>query len=128
MNIQYHPNKEIVLQAIAIDEPLLVLVSHDGERIICANVEDSGEHSTLLRLAGHSELDIDSYFRLAVDKSGADWTFVCPSEYKGIADKSKRIRQFYMDGFAVIPKALNELGYMCGINIPTRYRRHVDMM
>ena len=128
MRIQYYPNKDAVAAAITADDPLLMLVSHDGEHVICSSIDDAGEHVILLRLAGESELTLDGYFRLVVNKSGADWTFVCPVTYKGIADKAKRIQQFYKDGFAVIPGAFNELGYICGIDIPKRYRRHMDLM
>ena len=124
----YYPNQESVERAIAQDDPLLLLVPHDGNRIILSNIDDAGEHIILLRLAGYNELELDNHFRLVVNKDGADWTFVCPNGYKNIADKSRRIQQFYKDGFAVIPQALTELGYICGINIPKRYKRHMDMM
>ena len=128
MNKTYYPNFEAVQQAITHDDPLLLLVSHAGNNIILSSIDDAGEHVILLRLVGHNEMELDNYFRLVVNKDGADWTFVCPNSYKNIEDKSRRIQQFYRDGFSVIPKALNELGYMCGINIPKRYRRHVDML
>ena len=124
----YYPNQDTVQQAINQDDPLLLLVSHDGSDIILSNIDDAGEHVILLRLTGRNELELDNYFRLVVNKDGADWTFVCPSAYKNIEDKSRRIRQFYKDGFAVIPQALNEIGYMCGINIPKRYQRHIEII
>ena len=86
------------------------------------------KHLILLRLAGFEDIDLDKYFRLVVNKDGADWTFVCPSNYENITNKSKRIQRFYKDGFSNIPLALNEIGYMVGIDIPRRYRRHIDMM
>jgi len=124
----YYPDFETVERAIGIDDPLLLLVSHDGNDMILSNIDDAGEHVILLRLAGQNELELDNYFRLVVNKDGADWTFVCPNGYKNIEDKSRRVLQFYKDGFAIIPQALNEIGYMCGINIPKRYRRHIDMI
>ena len=115
-------------QARQADEPLLVLISHTEERVIMSSVDDAPEHHILLKLAGFSELDIDQYFRIVLDKSGADWTFVCPAGYKGITNKQYRLSQFYKDGFASISHVLGELGYLVGINIPTRYRRHFDML
>ena len=124
----YYPNYETVERAIKDDDPLLLLVSHDGGRFIVSNIDDAGEHIILLRLAGFKDTELDNYFRVVLNRDGADWTFVCPSNYKGIEDKSYRIRQFFKDGFAIIPKALDELGYFCGIDIPKRYRRHFDMI
>ncbi len=128
MDIIYYPNAETIQAAIRADDPLLVLISHDGGHVIIGSIDDSPEHYILLKQVGMSELTIDQYFRIVLDKSGADWTFVCPPDYKGIPDKTRRITQFYKDGFAVIPHVLSELGYVVGINIPTRYRRHFDVM
>lgn len=128
MTIIKYPSEEAVNQAIQKDEPLLVLISYDEERVIMSSVDDAPEHHILLKLAGLSELDIDQYFRIVLDKSGADWTFVCPPDYKGITNKQYRLSQFYKDGFAAISHVLGELGYLVGINIPTRYRRHFDML
>lgn len=128
MEIIKYPAKEDVDKAIAEKEPLLVLVSFDGERVIASHIDEAVEHHILLMKAGFSDKDIDKYFRLVLDDEGADWTFVCPPEYKNIGDKARRIKQFYKDGFAVIPEALQQLGFMVGINIPKRYRRHFDIM
>ena len=128
MTIIKYPSEEAVNQAIQKDEPLLVLISYDEERVIMSSVDDAPEHHILLKLAGFSELDIDQYFRIVLDKSGADWTFVCPAGYKGITNKQYRLSQFYKDGFASISHVLGELGYLVSINIPTRYRRHFDML
>ena len=124
----YYPNEETVKNAMQTDDPLLLLVAHDGRRLIVSSIDDAGEHLILLRLAGYEDMDLDNYFRLVVNKDGADWTFVCPSNYENITNKSKRIQRFYKDGFSIIPLALNEIGYMVGIDIPRRYRRHIDMM
>lgn len=59
------------------DDPLYILVSFAGERTIVANIDDVAEHYILLKKAGFSESDIDTYFRIVVNKSGASWTFVC---------------------------------------------------
>ena len=128
MTIIKYPSEEAVNQAIQKDEPLLVLISYDEERVIMSSVDDAPEHHILLKLAGLSELDIDQYFRIVLDKSGADWTFVCPPDYKGITNKQYRLSQFYKDGFTAISHALSELGYLVGINIPTRYQRYFDML
>lgn len=48
-----------------------------GKRAIVANIDDVAEHYILLKKAGFSESDIDTYFRIVVNKSGASWTFVC---------------------------------------------------
>lgn len=124
----YYPDENTVKEAMQADDPLLLLVSHDGSRLIVSPIDEAGEHIILLRLAGFRDTDLDKYFRLVVNKDGADWTFVCPLNYQDIKDKSRRIQQFYKDGFAVIPTALHELGYLVGIDIPRRYRRHIDMM
>ena len=87
MTIIKYPSEEAVNQAIQKDEPLLVLISYNEERVIMSSVDDAPEHHILLKLAGLSELDIDQYFRIVLDKSGADWTFVCPPDYKGITNK-----------------------------------------
>ena len=128
MTIIKYPSEEAVNQAIQKDEPLLVLISYNEERVIMSSVDDAPEHHILLKLAGLSELDIDQYFRIVLDKSGADWTFVCPPDYKGITNKQYRLSQFYKDGFTAISHALSELGYLVVINIPTRYQRYFDML
>ena len=124
----YYPDAQAVKTAIQADDPLLLLVSHDGKRLIVSSIDAAGEHLILLRLAGFNDMDLDKYFRLVVNKDGADWTFVCPENYRNITDKSRRIQQFYKDGFATIPEALHEIRYMVGIDIPRRYRRHIDLM
>jgi hypothetical protein len=86
------------------------------------------EHHILLSKVGLPSGDIDKYFRVVFDDEGADWTFVCPPDYKSIADKTRRVSEFYRDGFAVIPVFLSEIGYLVDIKIPKRYRRHVEAM
>lgn len=128
MNIIKYPSETDVNNAVSRKEPLLVLISIDGERVIMSHIDEAVEHHILLLKAGFSDKDIDKYFRLTLDCDGADWMFVCPPDYKSISDKTRRIRQFYKDGFAVISDVLQELGFMVGINIPRRYRRHFDYM
>lgn len=126
MNIIKYPSSETVDKAIKNDDPILMLVSFDGTEVIISCIDDTVEHWVLLSQTGHDPSDIDKYFRVVVDKNGADWTFVCPPNYKGIPDKLRRLKAFYKDGFDTISDALLEIGYMVGINIPTRYRRHWD--
>lgn len=128
MNIIYYPDENNVAAAMEQDEPLLVLISFDGERVIVSQIDEAVEHHILLRKAGFPDTDIDKYFRLVVDRSGADWTFVCPPDYSTVTRKDKRIEGFFKDGMTVIPKALKQIGYDVPVEIPKRYRRHFDMM
>ena len=126
MAIQYYPDKSRIDESIKNDDPWLVLVSFCGERIIIGNIDDTFEHHILLKSAGYPETDLAQYFRIVVNKAGADWTFVCPSGYQNIRDRERRIEQFYKDGIDVISNALKEILYDEQINIPTRYRRHFN--
>lgn len=126
MNTIKHPSEEAVNKAIAEDEPLLALISFDGKTAIISQIDEAMEHHILLMKAGYNDTDIDKFFRIVLDKSGADWTFVCPPDYKGIQFKDKRIEAFYKDGFAVISEFLHSIGYLVGINIPKRYSRHLN--
>lgn len=128
MNITYYPNGETVKNAMEQDEPLLVLISFDGEQVIASQIDDAVEHHILLRKVDLPDTDIDKYFRIVLDHSGADWTFVCPPDYSGITRKDKRIERFFRDGMTVIPRVLNEMEYDVPVEIPKRYRRHFDMM
>ncbi len=128
MNIIKYPNEQNFDDAVQLDEPLLVLVSFDGETIIASQIDEAMEHHILLRLVKNSDADIDKYFRLVVNHEGADWTFVCPPNYSSITHKDKRIEEFFKDGMRVIPKALKAIGYDVPVTIPKRYRRHFDIM
>lgn len=128
MRIIKYPSETDVNNAISHKEPLLVLISFDGKIVVVSHIDEAVEHHILLMKAGFSDRDIDKFFRLVLDDESADWTFVCPPDYKNISDKTRRIKQFYKDGFAVISDVLQELGFMVGINIPRRYRRHFDML
>lgn len=128
MKIIKYPSEAEVNNAIHHKEPLLMLISFDGETVIMSHIDEAVEHHILLMKTGFSDKDIDKHFRLVLDSESADWTFVCPPDYKGITDKTKRIKQFYKDGFAIISDVLQELGIMVGINIPRRYRRHFNML
>lgn len=128
MEIIYYPSEEETRKAMELDEPLLILISYDGERMIASQIDEAVEHHILLKKAGFPDTDIDRYFRLVADKSGADWTFVCPENYSNVTRKDKRIEGFFKDGMRIIPKALKQIGYDVPIDIPKRYRRHFDMM
>ena len=128
MEIIKYPNEEKFQTAVNEDEPLLVLVSFDGEKIIACQIDEAVEHHILLKKAGFPDTDIDKYFRLVVDKAGADWTFVCPESYSSITRKDKKIQEFFKDGMRIIPAALKKIGYDVPIEIPKRYRRHFDLM
>ena len=128
MNIIKYPSEEAVNNAILADEPLLALISFDGSNAIISQLDEAVEHHILLMKVGYNDTDIDKFFRIVLDRSGADWTFVCPPDYKGIHFKDKRIEAFYKDGFAIISNFLHSIGYLVGIDIPKRYRRHLDVL
>ena len=89
---------------------------------LMSHADEAVEHHILLMKVGMKDTDIDRYFRIVFDRSGADWTFICPPGYKDIPYKEKRIEMFYKDGFAVISEFLHTVGYLVGINIPKRYK------
>lgn len=128
MQIIKYPDGQHILDAVKSDEPLLVLISFDGKKVILSQIDDAVEHHILLMNTGYKDTDIDKFFRIVLDRSGADWTFVCPPDYKNIPFKDKRIGAFYKDGFSVISDFLHSIGYLVGINIPKRYRRHLNII
>ena len=101
---------------------------NDGESAVVSPSIETFEHHTLLAQAGIRETDIDKYFRIIFDKEGCDWTFICPSDYRNIKDRQKRIMAFYKDGFTAIADFLSQMGYFVDIKIPQRYRRHFQSM
>ncbi len=109
-------------------EPLMAVIAHDGSHAVVSLLDEGCEHHILLSKALDKH-NIDEYFRIIFDCDGADWTFVCPPEYKGIANKEKRIKQFFKDGVDDITEFLKAVGYGdVEINIPKRYRRHMDYL
>ncbi len=134
MQIIYYPSQNDVSTARESGDPLLLMVRFDEEIAIIAPIDEAVEHNILLERAGKAGLidgdsrQIDQYFHAVVDEDGADWTFVCPSDYRGIHDKVRRISAFYRDGFSALSHALLKLGMMVGIDIPRRYRRHLNML
>lgn len=109
-------------------EPLMAAISHDENLAIVSLLDDGVEHSVLLRNVLGTDKDIDKYYRIIFDQDGADWTFVCPPDYKGITNKEKRIKEFYSEGYRVIRRFLKELNYPEVVEIPKRYRRHIDYL
>lgn len=126
MDIIKYPSENDVTAAINNDEPLLALISFDGKTAVMSHIDEAVEHHILLLKAGLSDRDIDKYFRIVLNRSGADWTFVCPPDYKNISDRRRRIAAFYKDGFSVISEFLAQIDFMVGIDIPRRYRRHLE--
>ena len=119
---------ESVENAMEKDEPLMAVISFDGEKAYVSHLDDGVEHHILLRKVGYSGTEIDEFFRIIFDKEGADWTFICPPNYKNIPYKSRRIKEFYKNGIRAISDFLAEMGYYCDIKIPKRYKRHFDIM
>jgi hypothetical protein len=127
LQIIYFPNEKSVIDSIQINDPILVLIKHDQSEIIAANIDECGEHYILLKKVGHSQNDIDKYFRIIANCDGADWTFVCPIDYKGIFNRELRIKEFYNNGTDAILEALKALNMTEKINIPKRYQRHLEV-
>ena len=115
-----------VAEAVKNDDPLCAVIAFDGSMAYVAPADEAFEHHILLQKAGLQGTEIDRFFRIMFNKSGADWTFICPSDYRGIADRRRRISAFYSDGFAVLSRFLAEMGYFVDISIPKRYRRHFN--
>ena len=127
MNIKYMPDEKTITESRMVDDPLLILISHDGNVVIIGNIDFYGEHLPLLRNAGWDERSLDDFFRTIVTNSGADWTFVAPQGYKNIQNREKRIETFYNDGISIITKVLSQLQFKPEINIPKRYQRHLEI-
>lgn len=123
-----YPDKATLDAYLAKKEPLLIAVSFDGETVLISRLDDSFEHHIPLGHFGIKQTDIDKYFRIAVDEDTADWTFVCPPDYKGITDRKRRITAFYIDGITAISRVLADIGYYSDIRIPKRYRRHFEAL
>ncbi len=126
--IKYYGSDESKKDFIRHDsEPLMAVIAQDGSHAVVSLLDEGFEHHILLSKA-LDRYDIDKYFRIIFDNEGADWTFVCPTDYKGILVKEKRIESFFKDGIDNITAFLKEIGYDVPINIPKRYRRHMDYL
>lgn len=124
-----YPDEATLDAYLAKKEPLLITISFDGGTVLISRMDDSFEHHILLAHFGIKQTDIDKYFRIVVDEDTADWTFVCPPDYRGITDdRNRRITAFYNDGITAISKVLADIGYYSDIRIPKRYRRHFEAL
>lgn len=124
MELKWIDNKNV----LPTSEPLIAAVAVDGSHAILGLLDDGFEHNIMLRKVLNSDKDLDKYFRIICDADGADWTFVCPNDYKSITNKEKRIEQFYKDGIDAIVEFLRQIGYPKIVEIPKRYRRHMNYL
>lgn len=113
----YVPDKETVTAHFGTSEIFILAITYDEETAAIAPIDEAPEHYILLNKAGVGEINLDRCFRVVFDDKAAEWTFVCPSDYAHIADKQKRIAQFYKDGFRTISHVLSDLGYMIDLTI-----------
>lgn len=128
MNISFFPDKEKIDTLLEANEPVLVLCDFEGKNVLVGDIDEYLEHHILLEAAGYDSRDIDKFFRLVADGEGADWTFICPTDYKGIENRQRRIERFYKDGLELCKEALKEIGLETDIFISKRYRRRFDYM
>ena len=117
MNIIRYPSAEAVNNAVAEDSPLLAAVFADESAAVVCPLEEAGEHSILLMNAGYDYSDSEKCFRLVFDTQAANWSFICPKEYKGISDRQEALSAFYRDGLRIIPEFLTLMGYFTQIKI-----------
>lgn len=122
MKIKSFPSDSEINRAREFDDPILAVISFDGESAIEAPADVVYEHHRLLQAVGQSFDDVDKYFRIVFDRTDADWTFVCPQNYKNIELESERIITFYRDGIDAIKRFLKESNYSSSIMISKQYR------
>lgn len=126
--IKYYGSDETKTEFINHDsEPLMAVIAHDRSHAVVSLLDEGCEHHLLLAKA-LDKYNIDEYFRIIFDNEGADWTFVCPPNYKNITNEEKRITEFFNDGVDAITDFLKQIGYDVPINVPRRYRRHMDYL
>ena len=117
--IKYYGSDETKTEFINHDsEPLMAVIAHDRSHAVVSLLDEGCEHHLLLAKA-LDKYNIDEYFRIIFDNEGADWTFVCPPNYKNITNKEKRITEFFNDGVDAITDFLKQIGY--DVWITTRY-------
>ncbi|MFQ9797727.1 MAG: hypothetical protein ACLR23_01045 [Clostridia bacterium] len=87
------PHRRHCQISYATGRPLLAIISFDGAAAAIAPIDDAVEHHILIKKSG-LPANIDEVFRIVINKEGADWTFICPSDYKQIPDKRRRIAAF----------------------------------
>lgn len=106
--IKYYGSDETKTEFINHDsEPLMAVIAHDRSHAVVSLLDEGCEHHLLLAKA-LDKYNIDEYFRIIFDNEGADWTFVCPPNYKNIANKEKRITEFLMTVLMLLPIFLNK--------------------
>ena len=76
MQIIKYPSEEMINYAIREDDAFLAVISFDGKKAIMCQIDEAMEHHILLMKNGYKDTDIDKFFRIVFDKSGADWTFI----------------------------------------------------
>ena len=109
--IKYYGSDEAKTEFINHDsEPLMAVIAHDRSHAVVSLLDEGCEHHLLLAKA-LDKYNIDEYFRIIFDNEGADWTFVCPPNYKNIANKEKRITEFFNDGVDAITDFLKQIDY-----------------
>lgn len=128
MTIRYYPSRSAVDAAIEKDQGCLALISFDGKSAYIGPASEYYEHHILLSYAGLPATKVDSMFRIFFDSESADWTFVCPPDYKGISFENRRIKTYYNDGISTISYFLDQIGVDSDINIPRRYIGQLSLM
>lgn len=129
MTYKKYPDESTVNGYIAKKEPLIIAIPFDESKpVLMSLLDDSFEHHILLAHFGENPNNIDKYFRIVVDDESAEWTFVCPPNYRDITDRKRRITAFYNDGITAISHVLSDIGYFSDIRIPHRYRRHFEVL
>ena len=68
MNIIKYNDVLSVEEAIKQDEPLMAVISFDGEEAVVSHIDEAMEHHILLEKAGLDSRNIDKYFRIIFDK------------------------------------------------------------
>ena len=84
MNITKYPNEQDFDNAVKADEPLLVLISFDGDTVIASQIDEAVEHNILLRKVKGSDADIDKYFRLVVEERTLSFTLTIWTMFRDI--------------------------------------------
>ena len=112
--IKYYGSDETKTEFINHDsEPLMAVIAHDRSHAVVSLLDEGCEHHLLLAKA-LDKYNIDEYFKIIFDNEGAN--------------KDKRITEFFNDGVDAITEFLKQIGYDVPINVPRRYRRHMDYL
>lgn len=111
-------------------ETLIMIIPFEDNKqnVHIGLVDEFPEHHILIQEAGLHFSNIDTFFRIILDKESATWTCVCPKDYKGIRDKIKMSERYYKDGMSIISNVIAHLGYQKTIKIPDRYLRAIDAL